>query len=326
MPPLPLTRFPSSTAALCTTWATKLGVPLSSALDVGCATGRTSFDLSRDFDMVVGVDFSHAFVAAANALRASGRAEYTCTREGETSERHVALVPAGVRSERCAFQQGDACALPSAKALGGPFSVIHGANLLCRLPDPMCVGVVLVVVVVAVWGLGIGERCAAGLFCAVLERVAFFLLLARLPANSGPAFFDPLDLPPHPTHTPPPGASLPASPICSSPVASSCLCRPTLGCPNTRLAPSGWAGVSSPLVCRRAPLRGSLQRCAAWVLRSCTRRTCRSSSASTCASTSGGARTPPSGSSAREGGGAAEGAAVCTGCDGSPAGAREVAV
>jgi SAM-dependent methyltransferase len=41
--------------------------------------------------------------------------------------------------------QGDACALPSAAQFassagvpgGGRFSVIHGANLLCRLPDPM---------------------------------------------------------------------------------------------------------------------------------------------------------------------------------------------
>ena len=34
------------------------------------------------------------------------------------------------------FTQGDACALGGAAVLGGPFSVIHGANLLCRLPDP----------------------------------------------------------------------------------------------------------------------------------------------------------------------------------------------
>jgi SAM-dependent methyltransferase len=35
------------------------------------------------------------------------------------------------------FKQGDACALPPAAALGGRFTVIHGANLLCRLPDPL---------------------------------------------------------------------------------------------------------------------------------------------------------------------------------------------
>lgn len=33
--------------------------------------------------------------------------------------------------------QGDACALPPLSALGGTrFTVVHGANLLCRLPDP----------------------------------------------------------------------------------------------------------------------------------------------------------------------------------------------
>ncbi len=118
---------------LCTEWCRKAGVPLEGALDVGCAVGRSSFEFSRAFPRVVGVDFSHAFIAAANGLKATGAAPYTMTVEGDITASLTARVPAGVRAEACTFRQGDACDLPSDL---GRFSVIHAANLLCRLPDP----------------------------------------------------------------------------------------------------------------------------------------------------------------------------------------------
>jgi ubiquinone/menaquinone biosynthesis C-methylase UbiE len=45
-------------------------------LDVGCATGRHSFELARDFDEVVGFDFSSAFVQACNKMKTNGRSDY----------------------------------------------------------------------------------------------------------------------------------------------------------------------------------------------------------------------------------------------------------
>ena len=38
-------------------------------LDVGCAVGRSSFEAARYANDVVGVDFSHSFIAAANQLK-----------------------------------------------------------------------------------------------------------------------------------------------------------------------------------------------------------------------------------------------------------------
>lgn len=38
-------------------------------LDVGCAVGRACFELANHFDEVVGVDFSQAFVNAANKMK-----------------------------------------------------------------------------------------------------------------------------------------------------------------------------------------------------------------------------------------------------------------
>ena len=43
-------------------------------LDVGCAVGRSSFEAARYATDVLGVDFSHSFIDAANALKEVGRA------------------------------------------------------------------------------------------------------------------------------------------------------------------------------------------------------------------------------------------------------------
>lgn len=128
--------FATRTAQLCIDWCKKLNVPLDAAFDVGCAVGRTSFDLTSAFERVVGLDFSHAFVDAANRLKANQAATYTCTEEGSLQSQRTVSLPSNARQDRASFVQGDACNLPTAQELGGKFSVIHGANLLCRLPDP----------------------------------------------------------------------------------------------------------------------------------------------------------------------------------------------
>lgn len=121
---------------MCVEWTARAGLTPAAALDVGCAVGRTAFDLTPTFPRVVGVDFSHAFVAAAEAMRVAGAAQYTATVEGDITRSYVARLPSNVKPERARFVQGDACDLPPTAALGGPFTVIHGANLLCRLPNP----------------------------------------------------------------------------------------------------------------------------------------------------------------------------------------------
>eukprot|EP00035_Acanthoeca_spectabilis_P001394 m.79810 g.79810 ORF g.79810 m.79810 type:complete len:308 (-) comp10844_c0_seq3:1536-2459(-) len=126
-------NFASRTADMCSEWVVKLGVPRGAAFDVGCAVGRTSFDLSKTFDAVLGLDFSHKFIATADKLRAGASIEYTATLEGEATGAFSCSAPLDANPGRIKFIQGDACNLPPGI---GPFSVIHGANLLCRLPDP----------------------------------------------------------------------------------------------------------------------------------------------------------------------------------------------
>src|ERR1700685_4657672 len=53
------------------------------ALDLGCAVGRSTFELSRWAEQVVGIDLSHRFIAAANSVRETGRIEIRRLEEGE---------------------------------------------------------------------------------------------------------------------------------------------------------------------------------------------------------------------------------------------------
>jgi putative 4-mercaptohistidine N1-methyltranferase len=105
----------------------------SRALDLGCAVGRSSFELSRFCAQVVGVDFSHAFIDAANAIRQSGEIPLILKREGQLGDAVTNRLVDGVNPERVRFLQGDAEALPDSL---GRFDAITFANVLDRLPHP----------------------------------------------------------------------------------------------------------------------------------------------------------------------------------------------
>lgn len=105
-----------------------------SALDLGCAVGRSSFELSHECERVLGVDFSHSFVRAANHLREGGKLPYRRHDEGHESTDLTASAPPDACPERVVFEQGDAMNL---RPDIGVFDRVHAANLLCRLPDPV---------------------------------------------------------------------------------------------------------------------------------------------------------------------------------------------
>ena len=102
-------------------------------LDLGCAVGRSAFEMSRHCEEVVGIDFSHAFIHAAEALRNGETLTYARHEEAALATPLAARLPAGVDPARLVFQQGDAMALPDDL---GQFDRVHAANLFCRLPEP----------------------------------------------------------------------------------------------------------------------------------------------------------------------------------------------
>lgn len=106
------------------------------ALDLGCAVGRTAFELGRVFDEVVGVDLSQRFIDAATTLQKTGEIDYFRRDEGELGERvTVSLEGLGLArgAGKVSFATGDASHL-------GPehldYDLIFAGNLIDRLQDP----------------------------------------------------------------------------------------------------------------------------------------------------------------------------------------------
>lgn len=106
--------------------------PVTSALDLGCAVGRSSFELAKHADSVLGIDYSHSFVDASKQL-VSQDLPYDRADEAAAVTRLIAKAPADSPRERVQFEQGDAMHL---RADLGSYDLVHAANLLCRLTDP----------------------------------------------------------------------------------------------------------------------------------------------------------------------------------------------
>jgi putative 4-mercaptohistidine N1-methyltranferase len=107
--------------------------PASRALDLGCAVGRSSYELARTCGEVVGVDFSHRFIAAAEVIRTEGCLAFESAEEGPRVRSRRAMRPEGVDPRKIRFEQGDAQSLHPEL---GVFDVVLMANLIDRLPDP----------------------------------------------------------------------------------------------------------------------------------------------------------------------------------------------
>lgn len=103
------------------------------ALDLGCAVGRSSFELGKYFDEVVGIDFSERFVMEAKRMRDKLGAAVRVPREGSLFDEVRLELPGDVKAGHVHFERGDACDL---RADIGMFNLVLMANLIDRLPDP----------------------------------------------------------------------------------------------------------------------------------------------------------------------------------------------
>lgn len=108
-----------------------------SALDIGCATGRASFELARTFDNVTGMDYSARFIDVALSLVRGEERRYLMPEEGELMQYcQASLSDIGIspeQAERVQFVQGDACNL---KPQYQGYDLVLASNLIDRLRDP----------------------------------------------------------------------------------------------------------------------------------------------------------------------------------------------
>ena len=110
--------------------------PKGDALDLGCATGRLSFELAKRYEKVTGIDFSARFIQVGVALQHHGSITYRRHEEGElTSLQECSLAEFGLDGvkEKVTFWQGDACNLkPHFKG----YDLVVATNLIDRLYEP----------------------------------------------------------------------------------------------------------------------------------------------------------------------------------------------
>ena len=110
--------------------------PAHKALDLGCASGRATFELAKHFDHVTGVDFSARFINQGVQLIQQELLRYTLTDEGDLvfyKERSLAGLGLENVKNKVEFFQGDACNL---KSILTGYDLILAANLIDRLYDP----------------------------------------------------------------------------------------------------------------------------------------------------------------------------------------------
>lgn len=104
------------------------------ALDLGCAVGRSSFELARHCTEVVGIDYSQAFVDAADQMREEGRLQAIRLDQGVSTTRLELGVDQSIARSRVRFEQGDAQLI---RQDIGQFDLVIACNLICRLTEPM---------------------------------------------------------------------------------------------------------------------------------------------------------------------------------------------
>jgi putative 4-mercaptohistidine N1-methyltranferase len=107
--------------------------PRARALDLGCAVGRSTFELARHCAQVIGIDFSRRFIDIASHLQRQGSFTYAFVEEGLLTTPAVAVVPTDIDRQSVSFEQGDADEL---RADLGQFDVVLMANLIDRLREP----------------------------------------------------------------------------------------------------------------------------------------------------------------------------------------------
>ena len=123
-------------AKACADIASKYTVNTTKALDLGCATGRATFELAKTFDQVEGIDFSVRFVQVGTKLQENGAVTFQSPDEAELfTNKKVTIEELGYENlkDKVAFWQGDACNL---KPNFNSYDMILATNLIDRLYQP----------------------------------------------------------------------------------------------------------------------------------------------------------------------------------------------
>jgi len=123
--------FQKRIADLCLHFQKNLKTKGSRALDLGCGVGRSTFELRRGYDEVLGIEYSKAFVEICCYLQRNSTLAYQVPMEGALTIPATATI--SPHNSTIHFSHGDASNLPNELA---NFDLLLAANLIDRLNDP----------------------------------------------------------------------------------------------------------------------------------------------------------------------------------------------
>lgn len=127
-------NFPQQCAEICLEYMQDR--PRRRALDLGCSVGRTSFELSRAFDLVHGLDFSARFIRIAYQMQEKGVIRFELREEGNIFSYHehkLSDLHIEGQGKNIDFYQADAANL---KPHFSDYDLIFAGNLLDRMVHP----------------------------------------------------------------------------------------------------------------------------------------------------------------------------------------------
>jgi len=110
------------------------------ALDVGCAAGRSAFELATRFAAVTAIDFTVRLIGVGYRMQENGAVEWTLPEQGDLEATHrteAAQLGLDLATlQRVSFLQADAQNLPPPAELSDDFDLVLAANLLSKLSNP----------------------------------------------------------------------------------------------------------------------------------------------------------------------------------------------
>lgn len=114
-------------------WAAAFTPQEGWALDIGCAVGRLTFEMTKTHDRAVGIDTSLSFIRAARTLAVQRRLEFDLIMEGEITEKRSSTLDPHFAFENAEFIVADATALPFRS---DRFATASSVNILEKVPAP----------------------------------------------------------------------------------------------------------------------------------------------------------------------------------------------
>ena len=105
---------------------------------MGCAVGRSTFELAREFDEVVGIDYSKAFIQRCQQLKMTGRSAYKLITEGVLREEKVATVHPDIVGPSLPLSLSFSPSLPLLLPLSPSLYPSPSASLSLPLPLSVC--------------------------------------------------------------------------------------------------------------------------------------------------------------------------------------------